>query len=468
MTTKITADNIADSAITSAKISDGTIATADIADDAISAAKLAAGAGSTDWQAVIAADGSTVTTMVSGRGYFINTTSAAGILKFPISASRGDYVEIKDYAQTFGTNNVTLQRNGHNLDGTAANGTLSTNGQIVKFVYMDSTRGWSPVIDDTTAGYGKTYISATGGTISNVGDYKVHAFTGDGNFIVSALGNSSGGGSDLDYVVVAGGGGSAGNRPGDTVGGAGAGGFRLYASPDVGAAPTYPAGPLNGPGALTASITTYPVTVGAGGTGGDYSSTMGTRGSNSVFSTITSTGGGSSDVAGSSFTPTGPGGSGGGNPGGNPGGASGAAGNTPPVSPPQGNPGCTNSPSPDHSAGGGGGATAAGGNGSNSRPGPAGTGGAGAGIPDAFGTNGEASSCKYYFAGGGGGAGSAPSNVTAGTGGLGGGGNGAGPSPEPQQAGTANTGGGAGAGGPGEPGVAGGKGIVIIRYKYQN
>ena len=67
---------------------------------------------------VITADGSTVTTMVSGRGYFVNTTSAAGLLKLPLSASRGDYVEIKDYARTFGTNNVTVQRNGHKFDGT--------------------------------------------------------------------------------------------------------------------------------------------------------------------------------------------------------------------------------------------------------------------------------------------------------------------------------------------------------------
>ena len=422
-----------------------------------------------EWQSIVVGDGSTVTTMVSGRGYFVNTTSAAAILKFPATAKQGDFVFIKDYAQKFGTNNVTIQRNNHLVDGTAVDITLSTTGTMVKFIYMDDgTRGWSPIIDDTTSGYGKTYIQATGGTISTVGDYKVHTFTGDGNFIVSALGNASGGGSDLDYVVVAGGGGSAGNRPGDTVGGAGAGGFRFYASPDVGATPSYPAGSLNGPGVLTASVTTYPVSVGAGGTGGDYASTMGTRGSNSVFSTITSTGGGSSDVAGSSFTPTGPGGSGGGNPGGNPGGASGAAGNTPPVSPPQGNPGGTNSPSPDHCAGGGGGATSAGANGSNSRPGPSGNGGAGAGIPGAFGTSGEVNTCLYYFAGGGGGAGSSPSNVTAGSGGIGGGGNGAGPSPVPQQAGTANTGGGAGAGGPGVPGVSGGKGIVIIRYKYQN
>ncbi len=72
MTTRITSENITDATIT--------------------ASDLAAGAGSTDWQAVIVADGSTVTTMATGKGYFVNTTSAAGIVKFPASASRGDYV----------------------------------------------------------------------------------------------------------------------------------------------------------------------------------------------------------------------------------------------------------------------------------------------------------------------------------------------------------------------------------------
>ena len=37
--------------------------------------------------------------MVSGRGYFVNTSSAEGILKFPATAQQGDFIEIKDYAR---------------------------------------------------------------------------------------------------------------------------------------------------------------------------------------------------------------------------------------------------------------------------------------------------------------------------------------------------------------------------------
>ena len=207
MTTRITSENITDATIT--------------------ATDLAAGAGSTDWQAVIVADGSTVTTMVSGRGYFVNTSSAAGILKFPASASRGDYVEIRDYARSFGNNSLTIQRNGHNVEGSASDATIETAGQSVKFVYVDSTKGWVPTDDNTTSQYGKAYITATGGTITTSGDYKIHTFTGDGNFIVSQIGNANGGGAGVSYIVVAGGGGSGGNTyhiPGG--GGGGAGGFR--------------------------------------------------------------------------------------------------------------------------------------------------------------------------------------------------------------------------------------------------
>jgi hypothetical protein len=46
--------------------------------------------------------------------------------------------------------------------------------------------------------------AATGGTITTVGDFKIHAFTGDGCFVVSQVGNPAGGPSNVDYLVVAG------------------------------------------------------------------------------------------------------------------------------------------------------------------------------------------------------------------------------------------------------------------------
>jgi hypothetical protein len=65
---------------------------------------------------------------------------------------------------------------------------------------------------------GNAYITATGGTITPCGDYKIHTFTSDGTFCVSAGGGPL---AVVDYLVVAGGG-SGGTRGG----GGGAGGFR--------------------------------------------------------------------------------------------------------------------------------------------------------------------------------------------------------------------------------------------------
>ena len=113
-------------------------------------------------------------------------------------------------------------------------------------------------------------------------------------------GNSGGGGDKVSYLVVAGGGGSGVDCAG---GGGGAGGFREYKGP----LDTYTASPLNGnPGgtAITVTATGFPITVGAGGIGAKGPSAPspgagqpGTVGSPSVFSTVTSTGGGNGGVA---------------------------------------------------------------------------------------------------------------------------------------------------------------------------
>jgi hypothetical protein len=94
--------------------------------------------GAVDWQTVITGD----TTMVAGRGYFVNTTSIAITMTLPISAVRGDEVWIVDYAGTFDTNNLTVGRNGHNIQGDASDLTVSTERAGFTLVYVDSTQGW--------------------------------------------------------------------------------------------------------------------------------------------------------------------------------------------------------------------------------------------------------------------------------------------------------------------------------------
>ena len=89
----------------------------------------------------------------------------------------------------------------------------------------------------------------------------------------------------MDYMVVAGGGG------GNSVlgGGGGAGGFRESSGANTGC---YSASPLgSGVTGLTLEAGCYSVTVGGGGNGASFPGGSSSAGSNSVFSTITSTGG---------------------------------------------------------------------------------------------------------------------------------------------------------------------------------
>ena len=72
--------------------------------------------GGTSWQAVK----TTGFTAVAGEGYFCNTTSAIFTVTLPGSATQGDEVSIIDYAGTFDTNNLTIGRNSHNIQGSAA------------------------------------------------------------------------------------------------------------------------------------------------------------------------------------------------------------------------------------------------------------------------------------------------------------------------------------------------------------
>jgi hypothetical protein len=408
--------------------------------------------GTVDWNTTaITADPANA---VSGTGYFANTTSAAFTITLPTSPSAGDIVAVRDYAQTFATNNLTIGRNSSNIDGSAADLSLNTNGQAITLVYVDGTQGWKSVNSNEIVG-GPRFLTATGGTIVCCGDYRTHIFTGPGNFQVTCAGNPLGS-NTVDYLVIAGGGGTAVNG-----GGGGAGGFRTANSYGLPAPTT---SPLATPTALPVSAQVYPITVGAGGTGaGPYPCTGNTPGSPSIFSTIVSAGGGR--AADQCVTSNGdPGGSGGGGRG--PGGTAGA-GNTPPVSPPQGQPGGPGDGTNVWASGGG-----AGGAGISCAPQ---VGGIGSYISDTFigptapsyGTPGPVGSTRY-FAGGGGGANQGPTSGSTHAGGAGGGGTGAAVDTTNNTAGTTNTGGGGGAGNGGSgAGAAGGSGIVIIRYKYQ-
>lgn len=137
---------------------------------------------------------------------------------------------------------------------------------------------WSDIPDatdgdvNTFAQYGQTFtaITASGGTETTVGDFKVHTFTSGGTFTVSNVGSNP----EVEYLIVAGGGG---------------GGYTTV-SPGSGVSPGGGAGGMLS-GNATVTATSYTITVGAGGLG-QTSSTASTAGGNSSAFSITASGGG--------------------------------------------------------------------------------------------------------------------------------------------------------------------------------
>jgi len=81
-------------------------------------------------------------TAVAGEGYFINTTSGTITMTLPASPSLGDFVTFVDYAGTFDTNNLTIGRNSENIQGSAADLTVSVERAANTLVYTDGTQGW--------------------------------------------------------------------------------------------------------------------------------------------------------------------------------------------------------------------------------------------------------------------------------------------------------------------------------------
>jgi len=82
-------------------------------------------------------------TAVAGTQILANTTSTVITVTLPAAASTGDEVTIIDARGTWASNNLTVDRNGLNINSAATNLTLSNNGQSLTLVYVDSTRGWA-------------------------------------------------------------------------------------------------------------------------------------------------------------------------------------------------------------------------------------------------------------------------------------------------------------------------------------
>tara|TARA_R100001510_G_C7642360_1_gene199954 strand:+ start:218 stop:943 length:726 start_codon:yes stop_codon:yes gene_type:complete len=88
-------------------------------------------------------------TAVNGDQLLINTTGTGGGLNAPVtitlpaSPAIGNEVTFIDSGNGFGSNNLTINRNGSNILGSASNLTVSTNGAAFTLVFVNATRGWA-------------------------------------------------------------------------------------------------------------------------------------------------------------------------------------------------------------------------------------------------------------------------------------------------------------------------------------
>ena len=354
---------------------------------------------------------SSTTSMVGGFGWFANGTRATSI------------INIQNYSNTT-TNKTAIGRG--NLSSAyvhAGVGLWRSTSAITSInMFVFGGYNWNSGTTFNLYGIASGGPKAFGGdTVTTDGTYYYHTFRSSGLFTpTQAL-------SNVDYLVVAGGGGGGSTQ--QYGGGGGAGGYRTSI----------------GGSALSLTAQAYTVTVGAGGASNN-------KGSNSVFSSITSTGGGlggnstNAGTGGTSFR-GGTGGSGGGSGNAN---LSGGTGNEGGFSPVEGYAGGSVPSWPGNgAASGGGGAGGVGGNGGSNTTAGAG----GDGVSNSI------SGTAVFYAGGGGG-GNESASYAGGAGGNGGGGSGRG-SGGAGSSGTANTGGG---GGGGTTGHSGGSGIIVIRY----
>jgi hypothetical protein len=194
----------------------------------------------TDWQSTVQTSNFTA---AAGKGYFVDTSSNTVTVSLP-AGGVGDEIHFVDYASTFDTNEILFAANGsEKIQGRSTNAKNTTENAVVRLIYQNATKGW---------------------TADNLTD--------DPPLVTT------------DFLVIAGGGG-AGRSDQYYGGGGGAGGFRSSADGNGGG--------QSSDAAITAvPATNYTVTIGAGGTAPSHAGASGGNGTNSVFSTITSVGGG--------------------------------------------------------------------------------------------------------------------------------------------------------------------------------
>jgi len=82
-------------------------------------------------------------TAVAGHKYQIDTSSSAVTVTLPATAVAMDSIELADATLSWNTHNVTINRNGLNINNGTTNYTASVQGNRLSLIYISSGYGWS-------------------------------------------------------------------------------------------------------------------------------------------------------------------------------------------------------------------------------------------------------------------------------------------------------------------------------------
>ena len=72
----------------------------------------------------------------------VDTDSAAITITLPAAGALGDFVRIMDATGNAATNNITVGRAGHKIQGAAADLTIATARASIGLVYVNAAQGW--------------------------------------------------------------------------------------------------------------------------------------------------------------------------------------------------------------------------------------------------------------------------------------------------------------------------------------
>lgn len=87
-------------------------------------------------------DGSTIIKAYQNGQFAISLNGQPATIQLPTVALEGMQLSILDADGTAGTHNITIDRNGHNIEGAPSNYVMNASRSSINLVYIDATKGW--------------------------------------------------------------------------------------------------------------------------------------------------------------------------------------------------------------------------------------------------------------------------------------------------------------------------------------